>query len=61
MSRLYEIQENVPMCQECGGGMKMDKISQSFQCMHCGIKYKIIDVGKTDRVFICEKSEQKSR
>lgn len=60
MGKLYEIQETVPMCLECGGGLKMNRISQSFQCMHCGIKYKIIGVGKTDRMFICEKIEKDS-
>ena len=58
MSKLYEIQETVPICQECGGGLKLNKISQSFLCLHCGSRYKIIDMGKTDRMFICEKLEK---
>ena len=58
MSKIYEIQETVPICQECGGGLKLNKISQTFLCMHCGSKYRVIGLGKNDRILICEKREE---
>lgn len=55
MSKLYTIQTNVPICPECGGGMKFYQITNTYRCLHCGSKYKIVYFGNTEREFICEK------
>lgn len=54
MNKLVIINQNVPMCQECGGGIKMNTQTHSYRCMHCGKVYKIVDIGKNDREFVCE-------
>lgn len=55
MNKLYTIQLGVPICPECGGGMKFNQISQKYLCYHCGEKYTVIGTGKNEREFICEK------
>lgn len=59
MSKLYYIQENIPICMECGGGMKLNRVSRIFQCYSCGNRYKIIDHSDNERELICEKIEEK--
>ena len=55
MSKIITVQENVPICEECGGAMKYNQISQKYRCMHCGNAYKVIGHGLTDRELLCEK------
>ena len=54
MNKLVTIQCHVPICPECGGGLKHKQITQEFLCFHCGNRYKVIDQGKGDRALICE-------
>ena len=60
MSKIVTIQENVPICMDCGGGMKLNKITQVFQCYYCGIRYKVLDHGHNERELLCEKIENPS-
>ena len=55
MDKLHTIQCNVPICPECGGALKFQRIINKYLCMHCGTRFKIIGVGQTEREFICEK------
>lgn len=55
MSKLYTIQTNVPICPECGGGLKYYQIMQDYRCIHCGARYHVVGYGKTEREFICER------
>ena len=61
MSKIVVIQENIPICQECGGGMKYNKITQVYQCYTCGSRYKVIDHGHSEREFICETIVNKTK
>lgn len=54
MSNQVVIQVHVPICPDCGGGLKYNQISQRYRCLHCGNKYKVIGFGQTEREFICE-------
>lgn len=54
-SKLYTIQIGVPICQECGGGLKFYQIHEHYRCMYCGSLFRVIGFGQTDREFICEK------
>lgn len=53
--RIITIQATVPICEECGGGLKYNQITQNYRCLHCGARYHVIDMGKSDNSFICEK------
>ena len=55
MSKLHTIQVHVPMCPDCGGGLKINPVSLTYQCLHCGSRYKVISHGQTEREFVCEK------
>ena len=55
MSKLVTIQVHVPMCPDCGGGLKINPVSLTYQCLHCGSRYKVISHGQTEREFVCEK------
>lgn len=55
MNKLYTIQLGVPICPECGGGMKFNQISQKYMCYHCGERFSVIGHGHTEREFICER------
>ena len=55
MNKLHTIQCNVPICPECGGGIKLNKVSMTFQCYHCGSRFKVLNQGQTEREFVCEK------
>ena len=57
---LHTIQVKTPICPECGGGMKFNKITNLYLCQHCGQRYKVTDIGKTEREFICEKVDKKA-
>jgi len=61
MSKLHTIQVNVPICPECGGGIKLNKISMTFQCYHCGSRFKVLNEGQTEREFVCEEKNNGSR
>jgi tRNA(Ile2) C34 agmatinyltransferase TiaS len=54
MSKLHTIQVNVPICPECGGGLKFNQIGNRYRCIHCGAVYRIVDQGQNEREFICE-------
>lgn len=60
MSKLFTIQTNVPMCPECGGAIRLNKITMKYQCFHCGSRYKVISQGHTEREFVCEKIQMSS-
>lgn len=53
-NKLHTIQIRVPICPECGGGLKFYTVANQFRCLHCGNLYNIIGVGQTEREFICE-------
>lgn len=55
MSKLYTIQVNVPICHECGGGLKFYQIANHYRCFHCGSLFKVLDFGQSEREFICKK------
>lgn len=55
MSKLYTIQLGVPICPECGGGLKLYTIVNRFRCFHCGESYKVVGEGQNEREFICER------
>ena len=55
------IQVTVSICPECGGGLKINPVSLTYQCYHCGCRFKIIDQGKTEREFVCEKRVESVR
>ena len=57
MNKLHTIQCHVPICPECGGGIKLNK-TMTFQCYHCGSRYKVLNQGQTEREFICEKENR---
>lgn len=56
----YTIQIKTPICPECGGGLKFKQIVENYQCQHCGNIYKVLQVGQTEREFICEKQNRKA-
>jgi tRNA(Ile2) C34 agmatinyltransferase TiaS len=58
MSKLYTIQLGVPICPECGGGLKLYTIANKFRCFHCGEAYKVVGFGQNEREFICEKANR---
>ena len=51
---IYTIQTNVPICPECGGGLKFRQIVEKYQCLHCGNSYKVLQIGQNEREMICE-------
>lgn len=55
MNKLYTIQTNVPICPECGGGLKHKQIVQEYQCYHCGSRFRVLNQGQTERELVCEK------
>lgn len=61
MSKLHTVQLRVPICPECGGGLKLYTIVNHFRCMHCGNIYNIIGLGQNEREFICEKEERNGK
>ena len=54
MSKLVTIQVHVPICPECGGGLKHNQIMQKYLCHHCGTRFKVIGFGQSERELICE-------
>lgn len=55
MNKLYTIQLGVPICPECGGGLKLYTIVNRFRCFHCDESYKVVGEGQNEREFICER------
>lgn len=55
MSKLYTIQVNVPICPECGGGLKFYQIGNRYRCFHCGTLWNVVGFGQSEREFICER------
>lgn len=53
----HTIQLGVPICPECGGGLKLNVLYNHFRCFHCGEVYKVIGEGQNEREFICERRE----
>jgi len=48
------IQTNVPICPNCHGGLRYNKIAQKYICTSCYSGFKVIDIGSNEREFICE-------
>lgn len=57
MDKLVTIQTNVPICPECNGTLRFNKIAQKYICISCYSGFKIEGQGKTEREFLCKKEE----
>ncbi len=49
------IQEHVPICPDCGEGLRLCRELKTYVCRNCKGRYEIIDKGYTDREIICRK------
>ena len=55
MSKLEIINSKIPICPECNSGMTVRLFHSLIECNKCHTKYHIIELGRNDRDFICEK------
>jgi len=57
MNKLEIINSHIPICPECNGKMKINLVQSNVKCTHCGCIFQIIELGRNDRDFICERKE----
>lgn len=57
MGKQVVIQTNVPICPNCSGMLKLNKIMQCYLCYNCGSKFKLKEPGQTEREFVCEEKQ----
>ena len=55
MNKQVVIQTIIPICPDCNGTLRLNKISQKYICIACKSSFKIKDQGQTEREFLCEK------
>lgn len=58
MSKLELINSKIPICPECQSRMIVDLVTEKIKCYKCHTKYHIIELGRNDRDFICERREK---
>ena len=53
--RLDIINSKIPICPECNSKMTVNLIQEMIKCHHCKAVYKIIELGRNEKDFICER------
>ena len=61
MSKLVLINAKLPICPECLSKMQINLVNETIKCYRCKSSYKIIELGKNDRDFICEVKDEKAK
>lgn len=46
----------VAVCPVCSGMLTISNRKQNLKCVDCGKKFHIVDLGQTEREFICRRS-----
>ena len=61
MSKLEIINSHIPICPYCNSKMDIDLVRNTIKCQRCKSVLKIIELGRNDRDFICDKVEKEAR
>lgn len=60
MNKQVVIQTNVPICPNCNGTLRLNKIMQKYICIACDSRFKILNFGQTEREFVCEEVKKEN-
>ena len=59
--KLELINARLPICPECLSKMQINLVTETISCYRCKALYKIIELGKNDRDFICEVQNEEKK